>query len=154
MFSTLFACWFVIMSYRSSFFAGNFFFSSLYNAPLPSCVVPACDEDLNVNIMLPPLCCSSLPFGPFVSIVNNSVDFLVPEFLGAALADPACRNDLFAKTQNTFSYLQVAQQRVSVSIFQGSGKIPYCENQCLPDNTVQINLFLNSMCAPACPIVV
>jgi hypothetical protein len=102
--------------------AGNFFSSALYRAPLPVCVVAACDDELNVNLVLPPLCCASLPWGPFVVVANNTVDLLVPQFLSAALADPACRADLFAKTQNTFSYLQTTTQKVSVNVYEQSGE--------------------------------
>ncbi len=132
-----------------------------------------------MNMVLPPLCCSALPWGPFVSIVNETVDFLVPQFLAAALASPSCRDDLLARTQNSFSYLQATQQRVSVHVYEGSGeetnrkkrrqtekkknfflqkskkgKISYCPDSCLPDGVIQINLFLTSACLPYCPTIV
>lgn len=101
--------------------AGNFFSSALYQAPLPSCIVAACDDELNVNMVLPPLCCSALPWGPFVSVANQTVDFLVPQFLAAALALPSCRDQLLQLTQQTFSYLQTTQQQLSVHVYHGSG---------------------------------
>ncbi len=132
-------------------YAGNFFSSFLYRAPAQSCVVAACDDELNVNVVLPPLCCSALPVGDFLVLGNDSsVDFLVPQFLGAALATPACRNELLALTQGTFSYLHVSQ-RLMVNIFEGSGKLPYCGGMCTSTQVIQMNLFLTSPCAPFCP---
>jgi hypothetical protein len=115
-------------------------------------VVPACDDELNVNVVLPPLCCSALPVGDFLVLTNDSsVDLLVPQFLGAALAAPACRDQLLAMTQNTFSYLQ-ATQRLLVNVFEGTGgKLPYCNDTCTAQSVTQMNLFLTSPCAPFCP---
>jgi hypothetical protein len=119
---------------------------------VPSCVVASCDEELNVNVVLPPLCCLSLPVGDFLVVSNDSsYEFLVPQFLGAALAAPACRSELLTMTQSSFSNLQ-ASQRLQVNVFEGSGgKLPYCNDTCTTLSLTQMNLFLTTACAPFCP---
>ncbi len=120
---------------------------------MPSCVVAACDDELNVNVVLPPLCCSALPFGPFVKSESNGtvIDFLVPQFLSAALASPVCRDELLAMTQTAFGNLE-ATQRLVVTVYEGAGgRLPYCNNTCTATQLTQINIFLATSCAPFCP---
>jgi hypothetical protein len=63
---------------------GNFL-SAYHWSPgqVPACLVPACDEEHNVNFVLPPLCCSLLPTGPFLSYdaPTAQLNFSVPAFL-------------------------------------------------------------------------
>ncbi len=87
---------------------GNFLRAVSY-APnaAPACIVPACQDESNINFVLPPLCCNLLATGPFLSFdyVTTAVNFSVPQFLAAALATPACRGDVFARTQASFAGL-------------------------------------------------
>lgn len=87
---------------------GNFFRSFRYAAGTsPSCLIPACNEEQNVNFVLPPLCCNLLPTGAFLNYdpITTQVNFSVPEFIGAALAPPTCRGTLFQDTQTSFAFL-------------------------------------------------
>ena len=132
-------------------FLGNFFTSWVYESP-PVCVTPACQDELNVNFVIPKLCCSMLPFGEFISYANETVDFLMPQFLAVALAVPVCRQELVALTQNTWSWLQATQQlRVNVFENVGAAKLPYCNETCLTGGTTQINLYISEACVNYCP---
>jgi hypothetical protein len=73
----------------------------------PACLVPACDEEHNVNFVLPALCCSLLPTGPFLSYdsATAQLNFSVPAFLTAALAPPQCQGNVLALTQQSFAFL-------------------------------------------------
>lgn len=87
---------------------GNFLRAVRYSpSQAPSCIVPACNDESNINFVLPPLCCNLLARGPFVSFdyVTTAVNFSVPQFLAAALATPVCRGDVFARTQAAFAGL-------------------------------------------------
>lgn len=130
---------------------GNFFTSFVYSTPLPSCITPACRDELNVNFVIPKMCCEMLPVGEFISYQNETVDFLVPQFLSSALSLPVCRQSLLQMTENTFSFLQ-ADQKMVVNVFENMNqKIPYCNATCLDLDVTQINLYITESCPNYCP---
>lgn len=131
---------------------GDFFTSWLFPvSATPSCITAACEDELNVNFVLPELCCTMLPFGSFITYANDTLDFLMPPFLAAALAEPQCRDELLADTQRTWSWLQ-ADQRLRVNVFPGvAAKLPYCNDTCLPEGITQINVYIPHTCPGLCP---
>ena len=132
------------------FFTGDFFSAWLYPAP-PACVTASCDEELNVNFVLPELCCSMLPFGDFISFANETLDFFMPQFLSAALSEPACSFKLLSDTQRAYANLE-STQKLRVNVFTSSAsKLPYCNDTCQQSGMTQINLYLPSPCPGYCP---
>lgn len=104
-----------------------------------------------MNFVLPELCCSMLPFGDFIHFANETLDFLMPQFLAAALSKPACSMELLNKTQRTFSWLE-GQQKLRINVFPSrSSKLPYCNDTCLPLGLTQINIYIPSPCPGYCP---
>jgi len=85
---------------------GDFFVGDLYPSnEIPECLVPACNDELNVNFVVPPLCIESLPYGPFLNVNGPQVNFSVPHYLRAALTSNGDRGDVFSLTEGAYNNL-------------------------------------------------
>lgn len=111
---------------------------------IPSCLVPSCDDDLNVNLFLPEShsTCCDLPLGGVVSMSSDQT----LEFSVAELLKTICSNG----TQALPAQFSVAplEERIYVNIVPTGDKVEWCSDQCLADKSTQVNMYkMGELCA-------